>query len=200
MATIPEKLRELKLKGKTIGFFAKSGTVAGNKIWSETNVSSSYSALADAYKVSSSVTTNQDIWIRTDDGKEFKLDGPHIEVNAGHDVSVVYAGFNNRGWPVCLVNRTTSRWHSVYSAKWFVKKKLGITAVVWVWYVVPPVILVFASTLIQGFTSISNLVSGFIGVGLMLAPLVWMFRSLITDTIYRKKLQKHIGSIAQTLF
>lgn len=192
MVAISEQLKKLKLKGKTIGFFLKSGTVVDNKVWSETEVSSS-SLFTNVPRISSKVTTKKEIWIRSDDGKEFNIAGnEHIKVNDGHKVTVVYAGFKDLGWPVCIVNRTTNYWHPVNRAEWFVKQKLGLTPVGILVYVGPPVALIMLGLKFGGM------------LGAVLAVpwlfIAFMFRAGIMDTVYKKRFEKHIKLVAESLF
>lgn len=123
---------------KTITTFCHRGTVLEEKKHSETNVYSTggggYVGNQGGYvsspTIHSSVTTTQEIWIKTPSGSEKSLTLINRDVNirASHEVSMVYASIDNgnNGYPVCFINHTTNQFRTLQDSAGL-DKLLGLT-------------------------------------------------------------------------
>lgn len=97
--------------------FVKSGQVVGNSSLSRTSVSTHTSTQTGGYQpatttsVAVSSTEQLRIFVRQDSGKEFEasFEEPGFGVREGHQVSVVFAGDADGGYPAGLVNHSTDQ-------------------------------------------------------------------------------------------
>jgi hypothetical protein len=118
------QIENFKHRKREIVFKKITGVVLGNEKYNETHISSSggggyvsqYGGHVRAPQISSTTTTNQEIWIKTEDGSEksIKLKGYDIPMRPGHKITVISAG--NKGadshWYTVIVNHSTDK-HSL---------------------------------------------------------------------------------------
>ena len=93
--------------GKNFVIRCVTGTVIDNKTWSETEIKSSQNPgyvtksgvmIGGGTKVSSSTIEKQDVWLRTDDGKEecFRLNHNVLQTRQGHRLSIAVGGVRGK--------------------------------------------------------------------------------------------------------
>ena len=201
MKSIPESLKKLKHGRKEITFFEHSGKVTGDKVWSETNVTSSGGGGTVAYgsgyvrapTIHSSVTTNREIWIRKDDDSEFCVTnyGNNVKVNHGHDVSVVYAGFNNSGHAIAIVNRTTGYWHLLDDINNFYRKNI-LSWLDIVIEIMPFILIVFIAFLLRRNEHLVMVICSVI--------LLYGIIDVIKTFSRKYKFKKTVTAVTQSLF
>ena len=105
---LPANLAKLALRGKEFKFWTIQGTCMAEKVWSETNISSSRNGNGQVSAVHSQNTTKREIWVRLPDGKErnFSLpDNSNFAVRDGHQLSLI-----------CISNKQLSQTHFHYLA------------------------------------------------------------------------------------
>ena len=128
---IPEALSRLEVGRKLLIFSAASGTVIESKVWSETEVRShgggGYSSnYIHAPTITSTVSTNREIWVRTEQGEEFRVVtyGSNPAVKAGHAVSVICVDIGSKFFSIALINKTTKLWYQLCNLDDFARKHL----------------------------------------------------------------------------
>jgi len=117
---------DFKYKRKTIEFSWLTGTLLSQNKYSETHVSSSggggtvtpHGGVVHAPTASSTVITNQDFWIKTDDGAEepIQLRDCDIPLREGQRITVISAQTKkHHPSPVVLINHTAQK-------HWYIKE------------------------------------------------------------------------------
>ena len=114
-------MENFKYLDKEIEFYQVTGTVLNNDKYSKTHVSSSggggyvsqYGGHVSAPQVTSSTTTHQEIWIKSESGAEesLQLVGFDIPLRPGHKITLISAGNkdSDRCWNTILVNQITKK-------------------------------------------------------------------------------------------
>lgn len=105
---LPANLAKLVLRGKEFKFWVIEGAGLTEKVWSETNISSSRNGNGQVSDVHSHSTTKREIWIRLPDGKERNIslpDNTNFAVRDGHQLSLV-----------CISSKQLSQTHFQYLA------------------------------------------------------------------------------------
>lgn len=105
---LPVNLAKLILRGKEFKCWIIQGTGLAEKVWSETNISSSRNGNGQVSAVHSHSTTKREIWVRLPDGKERNIslpDNTDFAVRDGHQLSLV-----------CISSKHLSQTHFQYLA------------------------------------------------------------------------------------
>lgn len=114
---LPANLAKLALRRKEFKFWTIQGTCMAEKVWSETNVSSSRNGNGQVSSVHSQSTTKREIWVRLPNGKEHNIslpDDTNFAVRDGHQLSLVCVSnkqlSQTHGHYLAIVNHHTDRW------------------------------------------------------------------------------------------
>lgn len=180
---LPTNLTKLALRGKEFKFWTIQGICMAEKVWSETNISSSRNGNGQVSAVHSQNMTKREIWVRLSDGKErnFLLpDDTNFAARDGHQLSLV-----------CVSNKQLSTTHFHYLAivnhdtdKWvFLQRKFLIEN------------LSGVGSWIQQSTA--NLLV-FVTLGIGLIPILLYCNARYKT--YVKPIEDHIGKIATWCF
>lgn len=105
---LPANLAKLALRSKEFKFWTIQGICMAEKVWSETNISSSRNGNGQVSAVHSQNTTKREIWVRLPDNKERNItlpDNTNFAVRDGHQLSLV-----------CISNKQLSPTHFYYLA------------------------------------------------------------------------------------
>lgn len=114
---LPAAMSSLALRGKEFKFRVLDGVGVAEKVWSETNISSSRNGNGQVAAVHSQSTTKREIWVRLSDGKERNIllpDNTNFAVREGHRLSfIIVSGkplSQTHSYYLGIVNYDTDTW------------------------------------------------------------------------------------------
>lgn len=114
---LPANLARLALRSKEFKFRVLDGIGVAEKVWSETNISSSRNGNGQVASVHSQSTTKREIWVRLSDGKERNIslpDNTNFAVREGHRLSLINISSKQlsqtHSYYLGIVNHDTDKW------------------------------------------------------------------------------------------
>jgi hypothetical protein len=180
---LPASLAGLTLRGKEFKFRVFDGIGLTEKVWSETNISSSRNGNGQIAAVHSQSTTKREIWVRLSNGKERNIslpDNTKFAVKDGHQLSLINVSnkqlSQTHSYYLAIVNHDTDEW-VLLQRQFLIEKLAGVGS--WI------------------SQQSANLLV-FITLGIGLIPIA--LYSNVRYKTYVKPIEHHIGEIATWCF